>query len=103
MYIPWLEQRLARPVADARCVLLGYGHPKEWLGANWEVHHLPAGDESWVGYAVRWHGDRPAILWEATGEPVVLEGGADASGWSTSERSGEALWPSPGSPGSPVQ
>jgi len=98
MYIPWLEQRLARPDDNGHCVLLAHGHPKFWMGANWEVHHLPAGNESWVGYAVRWHGDRPAVLWEVTGEPVVLEGGVDAQGWSTAEPSGEVLWPSVATP-----
>lgn len=98
MYIPWLEQRLARPDDDGHCVLLALGHPKFWMGANWEVHHLPAGPESWVGYAVRWHGDRPAVLWEVTGAPIVLEGGVDAKGWATSEPSGEVLWPSVATP-----
>ena len=37
--------------------------PREWLGIGVEVHGLPSryGPVSW---AVRWHGNRPALLWE---------------------------------------
>ena len=76
-------------------MLLEAGHPQGWLGANWEVHHLPAGPRSQVGYAVRWHGERPAVLWEITGEPVALVGGSAAPSWRGSGPSGEDLWPEP--------
>jgi len=94
-FVPWLEYRLARPLSNNTCVLLEAGHPQGWLGANWEVHHLPAGPRSQVGYAVRWHGERPAVLWEITGEPVVLVGGSAARSWRGSGTSGEDLWPEP--------
>jgi len=93
LVIPWVEQRLARPAADGRCVLLPDGFPAAWLGVNWEVHHVPAGAESTVSYAVRWHGDRPALLWEVHGAPVLLAGGTAAPEWSSDATQGEALWP----------
>lgn len=94
-FVPWVEQRLARPVDDGGCVLLADGFPREWLGANFEVHNLPAGPRSAVGYAVRWHGERPAVLWEVSGDAVELRGGASSTSWSTHEAHGEALWPQP--------
>ncbi len=70
--------------------------PPAWWGLGWEVHGAPS---RWgrVSYAVRWHGDRPALLWEI-GEPlrgvgedlVVRVPGVDPS-WSSTDRRGEAL------------
>ena len=101
----WHEQRLARvtgaggagPTAD----LLAAGIPEAWWGANFEVHGLPIGPFSTVSYAVRWHGDRPAVLWETNATQtnprtiLTLTAAAVAPGWSTIEAAGEALWPSP--------
>jgi hypothetical protein len=91
--VPWVEQRLARPGDDGTCTLVPDGHP--WLGENWEAHHLPAGPHSRVSLAVRWHGARPALLWEVEGEPVVLRGGVDAPGFHSADLTGEVLWPEP--------
>ncbi len=88
--IPWLEEGLA---LDGR--LLPYGLPPAWLGANFEVYGLPIGPRSRVDYAVRWHGDRPAVLWEVTGEPVELTAPLIDPQWRTTDRQGEALWPAP--------
>ena len=95
LFVPWLEHRLARPSSNGTCVLLPDGYPSGWLGANWEVHQLPAGPRSTVSYAVRWHGERPALLWEVSGEPTTLVGGASAPEWRSDGASGEALWPQP--------
>ena len=48
-----------------------------------------------VSYAVRWHGERPALLWEQSGDPVELTAPILAPDWATSELTGEALWPTP--------
>ena len=48
------------------------GFPPSWLGANFEVHGLPTSARSTLSFAVRWHGERPAVLWEQTGPPVTL-------------------------------
>jgi hypothetical protein len=68
--------------------------PTGWYGQGWEVHDAPT---AWgrVSYAVRWHGDRAALLWEVephagVGAVRLTTPGLDAS-WSTSERRGEAL------------
>ena len=48
-----------------------------------------------VSYAVRWHGDRVALLWEVEPNeghgPVRLTAPGLEPGWSTTERRGEAL------------
>jgi hypothetical protein len=43
---------------------------------------------------VRWHGDRPALLWELQphdGRPVRLRASRLDPGWSTAQPEGEAL------------
>jgi hypothetical protein len=90
LVVPWLEQRLA---TDGQ--LLPGGFPTEWLGAALEAHHVPVGPSSSVSFAFRWHGERPAVLWEVTGDPVTLTAPAVAPGWHTADVRGEALWPAP--------
>lgn len=68
--------------------------PSSWLGQSWEVHGLPTSVGT-LGYAVRWHGQRAALLWEIEPFPGVAgvrlrAPGLDAS-WSGSGWSGEAL------------
>ena len=75
--------------------LLAAGMPTEWLGHNFEVHDVPTGPASTVSFAVRWHGQRPAVLWQCAGAPVTLTSSQIAPGWSTDESSGETLWPAP--------
>ena len=88
--VPWLESGLARAG-----VLLPGGLPSAWLGSSLDVHGIPTGASSTVSFALRWHGERPAVLWEQEGEPIELTAPAMAPGWSTSDVSGEALWPAP--------
>ena len=88
--IPWVEEGLVRDGA-----LLPYGLPPGWLGANFEVFGLPVGPRSRIDYAVRWHGERPAVLWDVTGEPVELTAPLLDPGWRTGDAKGEALWPAP--------
>jgi hypothetical protein len=68
--------------------------PESWLGQSWEVHGLPtlAGR---LSYAVRWHGDRAAVLWELDGDvtaspPQIRVPGLDPA-WTATTWSGEAL------------
>jgi len=75
--------------------------PPAWLGQGVEAHGLPT---RWghLSFAVRWHGARPALLWEVApspparvqGPPVISSPGLDP-GWSTHEPSGEALLAEP--------
>jgi hypothetical protein len=93
---PWLETLLATPAG----ALFPDGYPTEWLGQPVEAFGVPVGAGSTVSVAVRWHGARPAVLWERHGDPVVLTAPSIAPGWSTTEASGETLWPAPaGVPG----
>jgi hypothetical protein len=88
--IPWLERRLAHGGE-----LLPDGFPPPWLGQSFEVYGVPTGPDSTVSYAVRWHGERPAVLWEQSGTPIALTAPAVAPDWTTDEQQGEALWPPP--------
>ena len=63
--------------------------PDEWRGRPVEVHDLPV-KEGTVSYAVRWHGSRPALLWDAPPGMHLRCPGLDPA-WSTTERTGEEL------------
>lgn len=84
-----------RRVVDGGRFLSG-GMPTSWLGNNFEVHGLPTSPSTTVSFAVRWHGERPAVLWEQQGDtPVELSAPDIDPNWLTRERSGESLWPAP--------
>src|SRR5581483_1204947 len=68
--------------------------PEQWLGRGLEVHDAPT-HYGTLSYAVRWHGDRPALLWELTphdgvAPPRLTAPGLDPS-WSSTELRGDAL------------
>jgi hypothetical protein len=67
--------------------------PSEWLGQNLEVHDAPT-RAGRVSYAVRWHGARPALLWECE-RPIRLGAPRLDRSWSTTEARGEALLAAP--------
>jgi hypothetical protein len=68
--------------------------PPDWRGQPVDIRGAPirAGR---LSYAVRWHGPRPALLWEAPAGVRVRAPGLDPS-WSSAEPSGEALLAKPG-------
>ncbi|MGA1051670.1 MAG: hypothetical protein ACO3WU_05175 [Ilumatobacteraceae bacterium] len=88
--IPWIERSLVDGGA-----LFPYGLPAGWAGAPVEAHGLPTVGRSTVSFAVRWHGARPAVLWEQAGDPVALTSPVLAPDWSSDEPRGETLWPVP--------
>jgi hypothetical protein len=88
--VPWLESQFAVGAA-----LFPNGLPPGWRGASIEAHGVPTGASSTVSLAVRWHGARPAVLWEQLGSPVLLSAPVLAPGWSSPEPAGETLWPVP--------
>lgn len=92
-FVAQVEQRIAD---EGR--LLPLGIPRRWLGSNFEVHGVPTGPRSTVGFAVRWHGERPAVLWEQHGAPQRLTAPAVDADWSSDAVSGEALWAAPPQP-----
>lgn len=69
--------------------------PVEWTGVPLDVRGL-ATRHGLLSFSVRWHGSRPALLWELVpptrppSSPVALRCGLDES-WTPSEPSGEAL------------
>jgi len=79
--------------------------PAAWYGQPIEAHGLPTGQGT-LSFAVRWHGERPALLWELephadpevaaavarlTGGPAVLRAPGLDPAWSTTELRGETL------------
>jgi hypothetical protein len=87
---------------DGEGVALASLVPDSWYGQGWEVHGAPTAQGT-LSYAVRWHGDRVALLWEAEphpgAEPVRLTAPGLEPGWSTTDARGEALLgPVPGGP-----
>ena len=93
--------RMERLLADPSGRLLAGGLPSAWLGGVVEAHDLPLGSADLVSFALRWHGARPAVLWEVSavggGSPgaVTLSSPVVAPGWTTTDPTGEALWPAP--------
>lgn len=82
--------REAAPRELALCSIV----PEQWRGRNIEVHDAPTGF-GMLSFAVRWHGDRPALLWDLkvadhSGEVRLKAPGLDVSWWSDEPR-GEAL------------
>jgi hypothetical protein len=92
-FLTFVRNLLVREVDGglALCSML----PEGWVGQNLEVHDAPT-HEGLVSFAVRWHGDRPALLWDlrrregAAGAVRLTAPGLDPS-WSTTEAKGEAL------------
>lgn len=90
--VAWMEEMLASPRRDGSVGLLQHGIPTLWRGVNFECHRIVATPEHTVSYGLRWHGDRPAVLWEVGG-PFGLRLGAGATdpSWSTTDPAGDAL------------
>ena len=85
----------AELVADhGEDLLLAPGFRPSWQGGSLAVYGLPTRFGS-VSYAVRWHGLRPALLWELDchpgQEPVTLRAPALDESWSSDEPTGETL------------
>ena len=79
--------------------------PADWLGQGLEVHDAPTAHGS-LSFAVRWHGARPALLWDlALHEPVdgdaravtLVAPGLDTT-WTSRDPRGEALLAPPPEP-----
>jgi hypothetical protein len=100
--VTWHERRLVLPVPGGAEVL-PVGLPPSWAGSNFEVYGLPNGVGGSVSYAVRWHGARPAVLWEQLGSTAVLSSPVLAPEWQSAHATGEVLWPEPvGVPYAPI-
>jgi len=83
-----LRALLAHEAGDGTVTLLA-DLPPAWRGQSLDVRDAPT-RAGLVSYAVRWHGPRPALLWEAPPGVPLRAPGLDP-GWVTLEPSGEAL------------
>ena len=72
--------------------------PELWRGRTIDVLGLPVANGT-MSFGLRWHGHRPALLWEASLAPeapfTLKIPGIDA-GFETSDRQGETLLTDPG-------
>ena len=73
------------------------GVPAAWWGASMEVHAAPVTGGS-VSFGLRWHGERPAALWDLdTAAPVTVMAPSLDPQWSDDRPRAEALLgPTPG-------
>lgn len=67
------------------------GFTRDWVGRSVDVRDLPT-NHGLVSFAIRWHGEHPALLWEVdAGKPVRVRATAIKPDWETSDPTGEAL------------
>lgn len=86
------EAQLLSLDADNVGVLMPFGFPDAWRGVNFEAHGLAGPMGARIGFAVRWHGENAAVLWESSSADVRLASGVDAA-WSNEGKSaGDSLW-----------
>lgn len=90
--IAWIESQLVAPGDDGVIEICPRGIDIGWVGANFECHRLLASPEHLISFALRWHGDKPALLWEVEG-PVGARVAASAidRNFSSTEMRGETL------------
>jgi hypothetical protein len=90
--IAWVESQLVAQRRDNAIEICPRGIDAAWLGANFECHRLVASPEHLISFAVRWHGEKPALLWEIDGPPGArVAASAVDSTFSSTELRGETL------------
>ncbi|MFM8852024.1 MAG: hypothetical protein ACKOGL_02325, partial [Acidimicrobiaceae bacterium] len=90
--IAWVESQLVALRRDNVIEICPRGIDDAWLGANFECHRLVASPEHLISFAVRWHGDKPALLWEIDGPPGARVAASAVDGtFSSTELRGETL------------
>ena len=90
--IAWVESQLVAQRRDNVIEICPRGVEAAWLGANFECHRLVASPEHLISFAVRWHGDKPALLWEIDGPPGARVAASAVDGtFSSTEMRGETL------------
>ncbi len=88
----WIESQLVSLRRNGTIDICPRGIDESWLGVNFECHKLMATPQHVISYAVRWHGERPALLWDIDG-PTGLRVVASAidPSFSGTDIRGEAL------------
>ena len=90
--IAWVEEKLVAVQRDGSVQIFGRGIPRLWLGANLECHRVAAGPLHTVSFGIRWHGEKPALLWEVSGPAgIKLTAGKCDPTWTSVEATGETL------------
>jgi len=88
----WLDEQLVTPRRDGTVSMLGWGIPRLWLGAALDCRRIVADATRTVSFGLRWHGEKPAVLWEVDGdEGLVLDAGLTDPTFRTAQQAGEAL------------
>ncbi|HWS46892.1 MAG TPA: hypothetical protein VN636_13585, partial [Acidimicrobiia bacterium] len=87
------ETRAALVREAGRTVELFPGFRLEWLGQPVAVHDAPL-RRGRCSFALRWHGARPALLWDAPPGSTVRVPALDAT-FSSGARAGETLLAEP--------
>ena len=91
--VAWAESLLAQgSPSGGECKILPHGIAETWWGMSFDVGSLVADPFRTVSFAVRWHGERPALLWETSGAPGIVLSHRD---WATTDASGETLLDAP--------
>jgi len=90
--VVWVESQLVRPnPAGGSATVWPGGILESWRGASVEARGLTVDPRRRLSFAVRWHGARPALLWEVDGPSgLVLTDGIDGT-WTSTDPVGEAL------------
>jgi hypothetical protein len=83
------ETRAALVGESGATIELVPGFRTEWLGRNIGAHDVPL-RQGLCSFAVRWHGARPAVLWDVPPGSTVRAPVLDAA-WSSTEPVGETL------------
>jgi hypothetical protein len=87
------EIRAALVKEAAGAIELVPGFRTAWLGQSIAAHDVPL-RQGVCSFAVRWHGPRPALLWDVPPGTVVRANALDPS-WSSTEPVGETLLAEP--------
>ena len=90
--IAWIEEKMVALQRDGSVQIFGRGIPRLWLGANLECHRVAVGPLHTVSFGIRWHGEKPALLWEVAGPAgIKLTAGKCDPTWTSVEATGETL------------
>ena len=64
---------------------------RDWIGVGIQIRNAPISSGN-IGYAIRWHGTSPALLWEAdTPQRIKVNAWSLDKSWFSTEHIGETL------------
>jgi hypothetical protein len=92
----WLGARNLVLGGDPRHLALLPKFPGAWMGGEVEIHNA-ATTHGRISFAIRWHGARPALLWDLEHDddpgvaPIEIRCPGLDPDWSTTEKQGDAL------------